>query len=97
VTNGISNGALRKVTGLSDHIKVELVGKKKETSDLLADGLARVTVALIEAALVMFGLQAAHSLWVSVPAAGYWTCFLLVLGLSGVASALHAPGRKLST
>lgn len=85
------------MTGLSDHVKVELVGKKREAPDLLADGFARVIVGLIEAALIMLGLQGAHSLWLSVPAAGYWTCFLLVLGLSGIASALHSPGRKLST
>lgn len=38
---------------------------------------------------VMLGLGAAHDQWHQVPALGYWTTYLIVMGLAGIASSWH--------
>lgn len=43
-------------------------------------------------ALLMLGMSAAHGLWPEVPAAGYTTCFLLLLGLRVLKSRTNTPG-----
>lgn len=42
--------------------------------------------------LLMLGMSAAHGLWVQVPAAGYTTCFLLLLGVRVLKARTTTPG-----
>jgi len=58
--------------------------------------LGTVTVAgmaLLEAALLMLALGAAHSIWPVVPALGFWTTWLLLVGLRIVLGTFKQPGK----
>jgi hypothetical protein len=70
-------------------IEVALVSAVAPGSkDYASKAWTRVGAAVVEmlafAAFLMLGFGAAHSLWPAVPAASYWTCFLLRLGLEAI-------------
>lgn len=47
---------------------------------------------IVAPALLMLGMSAAHSLWANVPAAGYTTCFFLLLGIRVLRTSTVTPG-----
>lgn len=51
---------------------------------------------LLNAWLVMLALGAAHIEWPTIPALGYWTTYILLLGLGCVSGAIKG-GMKVKT
>lgn len=66
------------ITNLPPLIKVQSVRPESPEAHLLL--LAWGWTLFISPALLMLAMSAAHGLWPSFPAAGYTTCFLLLLG-----------------
>lgn len=50
-------------------------------------------LALLEGALMMLAIGAAHSVWPIMPALGFWTTYLLLLGLRIVLGTFRQPGK----
>lgn len=48
---------------------------------------------LLTAWFVMLALGVAHGQWPAVPAFGYWATYVLVLGVSALAGAIHGGLR----
>lgn len=78
----------------ADVLKVQPVAPERQSwAGNFADFFAGIVVTFISAFFVMVGFGAAHELWPQVPAAGYWTSFLLCLGLSSVGATLRGSRR----
>jgi hypothetical protein len=68
-----------------------------ESHLIAAFGFATLTVtALLGAWFAMLALGAAHDQWPAIPALGYWTTYILLLGI-GVVSGTIKGGMKVST
>lgn len=55
--------------------------------------LALMALNLLHGAIVMVGLEYAHSEWEVVPRIGFWGCFWILTALSSVAGALGTGMR----
>lgn len=55
--------------------------------------LISAAVNLLLALFVMLALGVANGHWKAVPALGYWETYLLVLGISSLAGAIHGGMR----
>jgi hypothetical protein len=97
VSTAYDAAAARRLNAAGARLKVELVSKKKDGSDLAAIYIAAVLISAVYAALLMLGFSAAHDLWAVIPPAGYLACFQLTVGLEAIGGALHQSARKLST
>jgi hypothetical protein len=53
-------------------------------------------LSMYEAALLMLAVGAAHSVWPVVPALGFWTTYLLLVGLRIVLGTFKQPGKTKS-
>lgn len=51
------------------------------------------TIALLEGAVLMISLSAAHEVWPVIPALGFWATYLLLLGLRILLGTFRQPGK----
>lgn len=56
-----------------------------------------ILIDLMEAWFLMLGMMAAQNDWHSLPAPGYWNCFLGVLGLNAIGISLRGVFRTVRT
>lgn len=72
-------------------LKVRLI--TTEPPEPLFDAFLMVALALafwaLDAWMLMFGMAGAHRVWPEIPAAGYWACLLICVGLHGISSRLQ--------
>lgn len=79
-------------------LNVRLVAKETPGwADVIGQTVSGIFFDLALAAFLMLGFGAAHTTWAEVPAPGYWTCFLLILGVSAVGISWRGTKRVLST
>ena len=82
---------------VSDRVRVELVSKERDTADYVFRLLFSCGFIFAKAAFLMLGFGAAHGVWASVPAIGYWTSFFLILGLNVVGMSFKTSRLELTT
>ena len=67
--------------------------QKKKMSWTIAGMLVYPIVNLYLAFWVMLGLGSAHDQWPQIPALGFWTTYLICVGISTVAGFIHHGNR----
>lgn len=77
-------------------IQIELVEKELSSGDKWSKLFASIAEFFLHVWFLMLGLGAAHSLWSVIPAAGYWTSALLMMGLSALGQCANTR-RKLTS
>lgn len=66
-------------------LRIQFVRPKPEPAEVFIGAMISI---LGGGGLLMFGLQAAHHVWPSIPAAGYADCVFLVVGLQALGASL---------
>lgn len=91
MSNNVSDRVKRYLAKPDSTVDVRIMpAMPASVSSLIGKVFVLAASLLINGAFLMLGFMGAHQVWVQVPPVGFWTSFLLALGVA----ALKPSGRR---